>query len=91
MSLIIVKAKKSIMPEELLSLGVPPKGEEDFAWLETCIRTEDIMEFYKRSEAKVVVLFYDERPSLVIRESFENFVKALSLADYNISSYEEAE
>lgn len=88
MALIIVKSKKCVIAEELLALGIPPKGEEDFGWMDTCIRTEDIMEFYRKSDAKVVISFYDERPSLIIKEPFEELLKRISQSDYG-SSYDD--
>lgn len=89
MSLIVVKAKKCVMEESVVALGIPPKGEEDFSWLDTCIRSEDIAEFHKRSEAKIILSFYDERSPMIIKESFEDLMAKINNADYNISSYQE--
>lgn len=90
MALLTLKAKKCIMDESLTTLGIPPKGEEDFGWVNVCIRSEDIMEFYYRSDTKTVISFYDERPSLVVKENFENVFRLLNEADYN-ATYQDSE
>lgn len=82
MALLTVTGWKVMMDYKYISLGISPK-EEDYSWTEVAIRSEDVMECYKRG-GKTIVCFYDERPPLVIKESLQDFTERLTILDYDI-------
>lgn len=83
MGLIKIKAKTVNMDEALLALDVEPSSESDFAWLETYIRSEDVKDFYKKSDAKFVISYYDGRPDSIVKGPIEEFYRELDLIEYN--------
>lgn len=72
------------------NMGLTPK-EEDYFWTTKVVRSEDIMEFYKVSDKRLALSFYDERPIMNIKNiSLEDLAKRLQELDYD-ESIEEIE
>lgn len=46
--------------------------EDCFIWTDVCVRTEDIQDFYKKTASKTMINFYDERPSMLVKETFDS-------------------
>lgn len=84
---IMVESYQVKMDPSLIALGISPKGEEDFFWTETGIRTEDIKSFFKRTDGKIVISFY-EYEDMIIKDSMENFFSNIKSLDYNLEDEE---
>jgi len=78
---ITVKAKEALVDERLMELEIEAKSD-DYQWTEKAIRTEDIMDFYKLTEKKIVIAFYDERRRLTVAAEYDEFFKRIEDIDY---------
>ncbi len=86
---ITVKARvASDATEEMERLSLKP-NEEDYVWTTKAIRSEDIADFYKKTDVTTVINFYDERPRLIVREALEELFTRIEYLDYDIEIEEE--
>lgn len=74
--MLVVVGLKCIQDERLKVIGVLPT-EDDFAWTDIALYPDEIKEVYKKTNTKLVLEFYDDRPSLTIKDNFEQFLKKL--------------
>lgn len=67
--------------DKLEKMGIDP--DPTFHWVDCSFLLEEIMEAYEYhgSPNKTVIEFYDQRPPLLVKESFQSFTKRLDEAE----------
>ena len=89
MTFLSVRVKRLKISEELLVLDIDPK-EMEYHWVDQCIRSEEVKEFYELTQEKTVVNFYEGRP-LIIKESYSSFLLRIKDLDYDVMEEETEE